>query len=148
MVVQCGCECTLCDDKADSNFFARVPDAPTTTECSYTYDTENFAKFCIARNTSNCGLQYSVPRQLINCALVSPPQWPPIYQLYGGLDFTQEPGPIVSNDQGVLNPTVSTTSFLHTAENEFSNAAMQHFIRDPDFSVLLSDPSIDADIQV
>lgn len=68
---QCGCQCTKCCYQGDTNNCTSISRGT----CPYD---------CLARNKTNCGVQFSTPRQSIFCAIPHTSAWPPILQVGGG----------------------------------------------------------------
>jgi hypothetical protein len=65
---QCGCQCTKCCYKGDINNCTAL----ATGTCPYD---------CLGRNKTNCGVQFSSPRQSIFCAIPHTSAWPAILQV-------------------------------------------------------------------
>lgn len=67
---QCGCQCTRCCYQGNPANCTSVRSGT----CPYD---------CLARNRTNCGVQFSTPRQSIFCAIPHTSAWPPILQVRG-----------------------------------------------------------------
>ena len=46
------------------------------------------------------------------------------------------------------DPIVTSTQFIYTAQSDFGEAAMQHFVRAPALELLISDADVAADVEV
>jgi hypothetical protein len=67
---QCGCQCTKCCYQGNTNNCTAISSGT----CPYD---------CLARNKTNCGVQFSTPRQSIFCAIPHTSAWPAILQVRG-----------------------------------------------------------------
>lgn len=69
---QCGCQCSKCCYQGNPNNCTSW----ATGTCPYE---------CLAHNKTNCGVQFSTPRQSIFCAIPHTSAWPAILQVGGAV---------------------------------------------------------------
>lgn len=114
-------------------------------------------------------LQFSSTEQLPFCAIEQPSRFAPLYDLSGALNDTEWTldysssddsdgdvlggggGPAGGNvpDEALSRSSIQTSGqFMYTSDTPFGDAAMNSLIRQPDFTPLLSDVSIQAEAQV